>query len=234
MNFRLILLPLIVLLLPVVAAAEPFDTKHTISLGLGWHSFYPEDDEMEGTRPNQDGEPTDAEFAYMVDKGYDMQDFNSATLELGYEYRFIRWFGLGGTFGFYGKTNEYNFTVEQIDVDTEVQVMIYHLDVVPRFHWQTRWIDLFGGPLIGLYSGHVVWDVTARWQDTKFTETKDKDDTALGWGLDLGLEVRISEHWGVALEDRLISAVLYTEKEDPNEWLNAGGNLFLIQGMLHF
>lgn len=234
MKIRLMLLVLILLLPSVVAAAEAFDTRHTVTLGLGWHSFYPEDDEMEGTRPNQDGEPTDAEFAYMVDKGYDIGDFDGTALEVGYEYRFIRWFGLGANLGFYGKSNQYDFTIEEIDVDTEVQVMIYHLDILPRFHWQTRWIDLFGGPLVGLYSGRVVWDVTARFQDYKYTETKDKNDAALGWGVDIGLEVRISEHWGVALEDRLTSAVLFTEKEDPDEWLNAGGNLFLIQGMLHF
>ncbi|HPM76400.1 MAG TPA: outer membrane beta-barrel protein [bacterium] len=226
---------LLLLLLPsVVAAAEPFATKHTLTLGLGWHSFYPEDDEHEGVKPNQDGEPTDAEFAYMVDEGYDIGDFNGAALDLGYRYRFIDWFSLGANCGFYGKTAQYKFTVERIDTQTEVQVTIYHLDLLPRFHWQTRWIDLFGGPLVGLYTGHVVWDVTARFQEFKYTETEEKDDTALGWGADLGLEVRLSEHWGVMLEDRLTSAVLFTDRDDPDEWLNAGGNLFLVQAALHF
>lgn len=231
-SFALLIIGLF-LLLPGLAGAQAFDTHHRINLALGWHSFYPENDENEGRIANQDGEPTEEEFAYLLDRGYDIEDFDGGTFELGYEYLFIHWFGLAANMGYYGGTRDYGFTLEGVEVETEIQVGVFHLDLMPRFHWQTRWTDLYGGPVIGLYSVKLAYDIQARYGSATYHEDDGDEDSAVGWGLDIGFELRISEHWGVAIEDRLTSAVLFTEKDDSDDWFNAGGNVFLIMGVLH-
>ena len=234
---RWFILPVAVLLLlaPWAASAEPFDTHHRIVFGPGLHSFFPENDEMEGMKPDEDGIVTEDEWAYIFDKGYDISDYNGLTFEVGYEYLFFHWFGLATNIGGYGGNKGYNFQIEGIEVQTDVNVFVFHVDVMPRFHWQTRWTDLFGGPVLGLYRATVNFDVEATipaLEDAKFHETEHDQDTSLGWGLDLGFEFRISEHWGVVLEDRLTSAVMFQDKA-RTEWFNAGGNVLFLACVVH-
>lgn len=217
---------------PGLAFAEPFTTPHRIVFGLGHHLFWPEGDEEEGTRPDEDGIVTDDEWLYIFDQGYDISDYNGATLEVGYEYLFMHWFGLGFNLGYYGGTQSYDFKIEGISLATDITVGVLHLDIMPRFHWQTRWTDLFGGPVLGMYNANVRGDFTASYQDYEFSEDETDQDTALGWGLDLGFEFRISEHWGIALEDRVTSAVMFQDKK-RTEWFNGAGNVLLLSGVLH-
>ncbi len=218
-----------------VVFADPFDTKHRIHFGPGFHAFW-QDDEQEGTRPNQDGVVSDEEWQYIFDEGYDISDYNGLTFEVGYEYQFVHWFGLATTLGWYGGNNKYSFRIEGIKVDSDLQITVFHVDVMPRFHWQTRWTDLYGGPVAGLYNGKATFeiDVELENQNVSFSDSDTDSDTGLGWGLSLGFEFRISEHWGVALEGRSTFARLFTEKEKANDWFNAGGNVMLLMCAAHF
>ena len=223
--------------MPSIVFGEPFDTKHRIHFGPGAHSFWPEGDEQEGTRPDGgDGMITDDEWAYIFDEGYDISDYNGLTFEVGYEYLFVHWFGLAITMGWYGGTNNYNFRIEGIQVDSNIQVTVWHLDVMPRFHWQTRWTDLYGGPAFGLYNGKAKFDLDVEIESLNagFSDTDTDSDTGFGWGLSLGFELRISRHWGVALEGRSTFARLFDEKEKRTEWFNAGGNVLLLMCAAHF
>ena len=222
---------LAILLCAVAAQAEPYDTHHRIHLAIGAHSFFPDDEEIDGTRPNEDGVVTDAEFEYIWDVGYDMEDFNSGTFELGYEYMFKHWFGLGFDLGWYGNTQGYNFVIENIRAETELTVAVFHLDIDPRFHWQARWTDLYGGPVVGLYRGGVQLKVDINAANFNDTLKESADDSALGWGAHLGFEFRVFRYLGFAIEDRLMSAVLVTE-----EWKawNGGGNVISLQTIAHF
>lgn len=223
----------ILLAVPGVVSAEPFDTKHRIYVGLGGHAFWPEDDEQEGVRPDQDGFVTNDEWAYIFDEGYDISDFNGLTFLIGYEYNFFHWFGLAADFGRYGGTSEYDFHVEGIHAETDFTLVVWHLNVLPRFHWQTRWTDLYGGPVLGFYNGRVDFDVDAQWRDFHFNESDSDRDNAFGWGLDLGFEVRIIRNFGVGIEGRSMISLMFKDTEHT-EPFNAGGNTFLLTAIAHF
>jgi Outer membrane protein beta-barrel domain len=233
----LLLIFAFILAIPTMALAEPFETKHRIYFGPGFHSFWPDDQETDGTKPDQDGIVTDSEWQYIYDDGYDAQEFNGGTFEVGYEYNFVPWFGLAGMIGYYGGTQQFDFTVEGIDVETDFTVGVFHMDVMPRFHWQTRWTDLYGGPSFGIYSARLASELTVSaefgGERFSFTEDYDESDRAFGWGLDIGFEIRISEHWGIAFEDRVTSAVVFPDADTDNEPFNAGGNVFLIMAVAH-
>lgn len=236
MNKQLLAFGLAMALIMSVAGsafAEPFDTPHRIHFGPGFHAFWPEEDEQEGSKPDQDGFVTDAEFEYIFDEGYDISDYNGLTFELGYEYLFVHWFGLGFTMGWYGGTNGYDFQIEGIDAETEIMVRVFHIDLLPRFHWQTRWTDLYGGPVVGLYNGAAKFDITVNWQDFEWHDSDTDQDTGFGGGLNLGFEFRINERWGLALEGRSVIARLFTEREHTNEWFNAGGNNLMLFCVVH-
>ena len=222
----------VLLVVPVLATAEPFDTPHRITFGVGYHSFFPEGDEEEGTRPDQDGFVTEQEWIYIYDQGYDISDYNGPTGEIGYEYLFVHWFGLATNLGYYGGQDSYDFRVEGIKAETDIMVGVFHIDVVPRFHWQTRWTDLYGGPVVGLYRANVNLDFEVSFLDFTGRDTEHDQDSALGWGLNLGFEFRISKTWGISLEDRLTSAVMFQDK-DRTEWFNAGGNVLLLMAVVH-
>jgi hypothetical protein len=214
------------------AFAEPFDTPHRINISLGLHRFFPEGDGQEGAKPNSDGVVTDSEFAYIFDEGYDISNFDGLTIEAGYEYLFFHWFGLATDLGIYGGNHGYDFKVEGIEANTDITINVLHVDLAPRFHWQTRWTDLYGGPVIGIYAGAMQFDIDVNFMDFNFSDSDRESDTALGWGLNLGFELRISEHWGIAIEDRLTSAVLFADSDNSGS-LNAGGNVLMIMGVFH-
>lgn len=214
----------------IAASAEPFDTRHSIYLAFGNHSFFPEDDTQDGTRPDQDGEVTDSEWNYIFDEGYDISDYDGATIELGYEYNFFRWFGLASSFGYYGGKQSFDFVVEGIDAQSSISIYVWHIDVAPRFHWQTRWTDLYGGPVMGLYGVNSNFSIEADYLDYHFKFDEGGRDSGLGWGLNFGFELRIIRNFGIAIEDRVTVAVVNPDDEGA---INVGGNVLMLVTKLH-
>jgi len=215
------------------AAVERADTRHRISLSLGVHNFWPDRDPHEGTRPDDDGVVTEEEWAYIWDEAYRIQEFDGPTLELGYEYKFERWFGLAAGMGIYGGEKDYNFTVSGFDVKSYVKISVLHIDVMPRFHWMTRWTDLYGGPVLGYYVVDVAYDIDSRYDEHTASLSDRERGDGLGWGLFAGFEFRISKHFGVAIEDRLVSAIA-DEFEPEDGRPQVGGNVLTLSGTVHF
>ncbi|MDP8256538.1 MAG: outer membrane beta-barrel protein [Candidatus Alcyoniella australis] len=234
MKKLLIIVMLLALSASSALARESFETRHRISIRIGYHNWFPDTTETEGTRPDDDGVVEDGEWEYIWDQAYRIQDFDSATLELGYEYLFLRWFGLGLDLGIYGNQREYDFNVSGFEVDSRMTINVFHIDLNPRFHWQTGRTDLYGGPLLGLYtaSAEFVADVDYGPYSAKFDDSERGD--GFGWGLMAGFEVRLNKHFGVALEDRLSFAVIDEFKPDDEGPLNAGGNVLTLSGVVHF
>jgi len=228
----------VALLLSVVGAgvaygAEPFDTRHRISLRLGYHNFFPDTSDHEGTRPDGDPVVTEEEWAYIWEEGYRIQDFDGPTLELGYEYKFLRWFGLALDIGFYGGEKKYDFTIAGFDIESQSKINVFHMDLTPCFHWTTRWTDLYGGPTLGIYTTDAEFDLDIQYGPHSFSESSDDQGDGFGWGMMVGFEFRISRHFGVAIEDRLNIAVINEFKPEDEGPLNVGGNVFTLCGVIH-
>lgn len=217
------------------SVVRPFDTRHRISLKLGVHNFFPDNEPHRGTKPDDDGVVTEDEWEYIFDEGYRIQDYDGATVELGYEYLFDRWFGLGIDMGIYGNERSYNVKVSDYDVKTYMKISVFHFDISPRFHWQARWTDLYGGPVLGYYSATVKYDIESRYGEFYGELHGDEQSAAIGFGLFIGFEYRLSKHFGMALEDRLVSAIIAEDPDDPeSEPAQIGGNVLTITGKVHF
>ncbi|HDH97290.1 MAG TPA: hypothetical protein ENF73_06165 [Proteobacteria bacterium] len=214
------------------SASDAIGARHRISLSLGVHNFWPNNDPHKGTRPNDDGVVTDAEWEYIWDEEYRIQEFDGPTLELGYEYMFERWFGLAVDAGVYGNRKDYNFTVSGFEVESYAEVSVFHIDLAPRFHWTTRWTDLYGGPVLGYYSVRVRYEIDATYGEHFASLDDSERGDGLGWGLALGFEFRFSRHFGIAIEDRLVSAVV-DEFEPEGEPAQVGGNTLVLTCALH-
>ncbi len=159
-----------------------------------------------------------------------LADFDCFGILPGYEYLFRHWFGLSSNLGYYGGKNGYDFKIEGIEAKTDIEASVWHIDLAPRFHWQTRWTDLYGGPVIGLYQARLKMNVEATFFDWQRDFNENESDSGLGFGLNLGFEFRIVKLFGIAIEDRIMSAVV-----NPFEGggFNAGGNVFMIMGCFH-
>jgi len=216
------------------ASAEQLDTRHRISIKLGVHDFFPDTDEHEGTKPDNDGVVTEDEWQYIWEEAYQIQDFDGATIELGYEYLFLRWFGLALDMGIYGGERKYDFTVSGFDVKTYMKIDVFHFDVMPRFHWTTRRTDFYGGPALGYYTASVKFNIDSKYGDYSASmDGEDKGD-GLGWGVFAGFEFRISKHFGLSIEDRLTIAIIDEFKpEKGEEPANVGGNILTLAGVIH-
>ena len=218
----------------VPASGEPFDTHHRISLKIGYHNFFPDMGGHEGSRPDGDPVVTEDEWIYIWEEGYRIQDFDGATLEIGYEYQFFTWFGVALDVGFYGGERDYDFRVAGFEVGSHERISVFHIDVMPRFHWATRWTDLYGGPTIGYYGVDIEFESDLRYGPHSAEFGGDDHGDGIGWGVLIGFEVRIFRYFGVALEDRLTFAAINGIEPEEGGPLNAGGNVLTLCGQAHF
>ena len=224
----------LLLCLAPTAVAEPFDTHHTIAVRVGIHNYFPDFEGHEGTRPNDDPVVTDDEWLYVWEDAYRIQDFDSVTFEVGYEYKFLRWFGLALDFGFYGRSREFAFTVSGFSGETDATINVFHVDMAPRFHWLTRWTDFYGGPTIGYYNATAEFDIDLRYGPHRFSYDEKDEGDAIGWGAVIGFEVRIIRWFGIALEDRIVIALVDEFDSEDEEPLNVGGNILTLSAVSHF
>jgi hypothetical protein len=215
-------------------AAEPFDTHHTLSLAAGLHNFFPDNRPHRGTRPDDDAAVTDAEWEYLWDEAYRIQDFDSATFELAYEYKFLRWLGVGAGAGIYGREQTFAFRVSGFDVRSRSTIQVFHADLALRFHWLTRWTDLYGGPVVGYYAARTNIRIDATYGTYSLSERNGAPADGVGVGIVAGFELRIVRNFGVALEDRLVVAPVGDFRGGDEGSLNAGGNVLILAVVAHF
>jgi len=235
MNYAVFLVAgLLILAAAPALGAEWFDTHHSLALRVGIHNYFPDRSEHEGTEPNSDMVVTEDEWLYIWEKGYRIQDLDSATMELGYEYKFLRWLGVGLDMGFYGRKREYDFHVSGFDVESEMSINVFHFDLSPRFHWLTRWTDLYGGPVIGYYGADFDFKIDSRYGEHEYTFEDSDHGDGVGWGSVIGFEFRIMRYFGVALEDRLMIAIIDEFKPEEGGAMNLGGNVFTLSAIAHF
>lgn len=223
------------LLIPITAdAAERFDTHHNISVRLGYHNFFPDTSDHEGTRPNDDGVVTEEEWQYIWESGYRIQDYDGLTFEIGYEYFFVFWLGLGLDLGYYGNQKEFNFKVSGYQTKSKSKIEVWHLDLTPRIHWNTRWTNLYGGPVIGYYIADMDFDIDMRFGDYKGSYNDKNHGDGFGLGLMIGFEFRIIKNFGVAIEDRLLITIIDEFADEEGGGPNMGGNVLTLTGIAHF
>lgn len=243
MTFNLILTPLIIALgLELFGQSALADeTPQTdfypnkISIKLGIHNFFPDQAPHRGKKPDGDGVVTEEEWEYIFDEGYRIQDFDGATIELGYEYMFLKWLGLACDMGIYGNQKQYNFAVSGWDVKTRATISVFHFDITPRFHWQTKRTDLYGGLSLGYYSMNFKYYSEVKYGALYGELTDEERKGTLGVGLQIGFELKVSSHFGMAVEEKLISAVIPPDKSDAeSKPTQIGGNIIAVLAKASF